>query len=213
MKQLRQVIYSREGITNEALDNDDIEEYRKDFAEFDKDHSGQIAMEELITAMESVGRKVHLVEFMRVVGMADQNLDSVISFAEFVNLFETAKFKRELLSKAKSAADQSDGGGGGGMKPSLNRSRSTNLPRGSGALEKSTTTTSGQESPQRASLRGYSAGGAASPDDAAAENSKLAGATFTLHSRSYSHHNGCVVFIAAAASSRLVSVFCYILKK
>ena len=183
MKQLRQVIYSREGISNEALDNDDIEEYRKDFAEFDKDHSGYISMEELVTAMESAGRKVHLVEFMRVVGMADQNLDSVISFPEFVNMFETAKLKRELLSQAKSAADQSDGANagaaGGGMKPSLARSRSNNLQRGgAGSPEKFT---SGQASPhqqQHASLRaGYSAGVAASPKNADAENIQLAGAT------------------------------------
>jgi hypothetical protein len=131
LKQLQHVIYSREGVVNDELDNDDIAQYRRDFMEFDKDLSGTIDLGELITAMESVGRKVHLLEFMRVIGMADQDLDRTISFSEFVNLFETAKLKREMLASAKSAADLSqadaalvNGGGGGLNKPALGKSRS-----------------------------------------------------------------------------------------
>lgn len=107
LKQLQNVIYSREGVSNDELDNDDIAQYRKDFMEFDKDFSGQIDLGELITAIESTGRRVQLLEFMRVLGMADQNLDRTISFSEFVNLFETAKLKREMLAKSKSRSPAS----------------------------------------------------------------------------------------------------------
>jgi len=68
--------------------------------QFDKDHSGHIEMVEVVTAMEAVGRKVHLADFMRVLGVVDGNMDQKISFAEFVNLFETAKLKKEMLAKA-----------------------------------------------------------------------------------------------------------------
>jgi hypothetical protein len=69
--------------------------------QFDKDHSGHIEMVEVVTAMEAVGRKVHLADFMRVLGVVDGDMDQKISFAEFVNLFETAKLKKEMLAGAE----------------------------------------------------------------------------------------------------------------
>ena len=57
----------------------------------EEDNNGDIELCEVITAMEQVGRKVRLSDFMRVLGVADENMDQKISFAEFVNLFETSK--------------------------------------------------------------------------------------------------------------------------
>ena len=103
LKQLQNNIYVRDGIENEELSNAEIAQYREDFMEFDKDLDGQIGLHELVSALESSGRKVPLADFMRIIGLVDHDLDRSISFAEFVNLFEMAKMKREMIVKQPSS--------------------------------------------------------------------------------------------------------------
>ena len=41
-QELMENIYSREGIENDELTNEDIDQYRRDFMHFDRDYSGEI---------------------------------------------------------------------------------------------------------------------------------------------------------------------------
>ena len=86
----RETMYARAGIRNSELTYEDIERYRDDFARFDVNMSGAVDVSEMLYTLRQSGRIVDADELDRRIEVLDRDGDKSVSFAEYVNLFETA---------------------------------------------------------------------------------------------------------------------------
>lgn len=72
-------------LSEEVLSEDQITEFKETFVLFDKDGNGYITMEELKTAMKSLGQSSTEAELQNIIDQADSDRDGTISFPEFLN--------------------------------------------------------------------------------------------------------------------------------
>ena len=85
----------------EELSKEEIEEYKKVFAVFDKDGDGSITIEELKFAMEKLGQNGTVVELENEIKEIDLDGNGEIDLEEFLTVMPRMKFKEEIRNAFK----------------------------------------------------------------------------------------------------------------
>ena len=89
--------------------DEQLAEYRRVFARFDKSGDGKIIGSELIPLMEYLGLPINYRQFQAFLKSVDTNNDGKVSFEEFIVMMAT-KAKTESLAKMFRAADKNKDG-------------------------------------------------------------------------------------------------------